>query len=413
MSTEDEAQDILNTIKPKKTRWRWIVLLIIIVALVAGALLASGNGDDQKTNYITSTVDRGDVILTATSTGNLEPRRQVTIGAEVSGKIIEVLVEENDRVEVGQVLARLDISRVDNERAQLRAQLQGANANVRRVQATIDEIEITLKRTNELVEQGASPQSALDQIKAQKARAKADLSGARADVSRVRSSISALDADLERATITSPIAGVVLSRTIEPGSTVAASFQAPELFVLAEDLAQMELHVLINEADISLVKPKQRATFTVDAWPEKTFEAFVKTVSLSPSFNNNVVSYKTTLSVDNAEHLLRPGMTASAVIETGTRKDVLRVPMEALWFEPPKEESGFRLGPKRRGRTEKQGSAVHVLRDDKPVKVSLRLGRSDEDFIEVLEGDLKQGEPLITGIEEPEQPGQESEEPTS
>jgi HlyD family secretion protein len=413
VSTEDEAQDILNTIKPRKKRWRWIVLLIIIIALVAGASLASSTGDDQKTNYITSAVDRGDVILTATSTGNLEPRRQVTIGAEVSGKIIEVLVEENDRVEVGQVLARLDISRVDNERAQLRAQLQGANANVRRVQATIDEIEITLTRTSELVEQGASPQSALDQIKAQNARAKADLSGARADVSRVRSSISALDADLERATITSPIAGVVLSRTIEPGSTVAASFQAPELFVLAEDLAQMELHVLINEADISLVNPEQRATFTVDAWPEKTFEAFVKTVSLSPSFNNNVVSYKTILSVDNAEHLLRPGMTASAVIQTGTREDVLRVPTEALWFEPPKEESGFRIGPKRRERTEKQGSAVHVLRDDKPVKVSLRLGRSDEDFIEVLEGDLKQGEPLITGIEEPEEAGQEPQEPRS
>lgn len=398
--TQDDAQDILNTIRPKKKRWRWLIPLAIVILLVVGFIVSRGARPEVETRYETSLASKGEITLKATSTGNLEPRRQVTIGAEISGQITEVLVEENDKVEVGQVLARIDTRRVDNERAQLKAQLQGAYANVNRVKATLDELDVNIARTRALVERGASPQSALDQLVAQQARTKAELSGARADSQRVKASIDSLEADMERATITSPIAGVVLSRAIEPGSTVAASFQAPELFILAEDLSEMELHVLINEADISLVQPGQLATFRVDAWPSRVFEATVKSVSLSPSVNNNVVSYKTILSVDNSEGLLRPGMTATTEIQTGKREDVLRVPVEALWFEPPKEESGFRIGPPRRDRTEKKGSSVYVLREKKPVKVGLQLGRSDDEFIEVLEGDISPGDAVITGIDE-------------
>ena len=395
---QDDAQDILNTIRPRKKRWKWLIPLAILVLLVLAFAISGASKKEVKTRYETTPASTGDITLKATSTGNLEPRRQVTLGAEISGQITEVLVEENDKVKVGQILARIDTRRVDNERAQLAAQLQGAYASVNRVKATLDELDVNIKRTEELVKRGASPQSALDQLTAQRARARAELSGARADSLRVKASIDSLDADMQRATITSPIEGVVLSRAIEPGSTVAASFQAPELFILAEDLSQMELHVLINEADISLVTPDQLATFRVDAWPSRSFEATVKSVSLSPSINNNVVSYKTILSVDNSEGLLRPGMTATTEIQTGKREDVLRVPLEALWFEPPKDESGFRIGPQRRNRTEKKGSAVYVLREDKPVKVGLELGRSDDEFIEVLKGDIQAGEPIITGI---------------
>ncbi len=403
--SEDIAEDILNTIKPKKRRWPWVVVVVFILGIIAFVAVRGGQSNEVKTSYKTAALDRGDITLKATSTGNLEPRRQVTIGAEISGQVTEVFVEENDQVKAGQVLAKIDVSRTKNERAQLVAQLQGARASVKRVKATIEELDISIKRTKSLVQQGASPQSDLDTLDAQLARAKADLSSAYADVNRVQASIEALDADMAKATITSPIDGVVLSRDVEPGTTVAASFQAPELFILAEDLSKMELHVLINEADISLVQTGQKANFLVDAWPTQTFEATVKSVSFSPTETNNVISYKTVLSVDNSEHLLRPGMTATTEIQTGTKENVLRVPLEALWFEPAQEEeSGFRLGPPRRDRSEKKGSSVYVLRNNQPVQIGLKLGRSDESYMEVLDGDIKEGDLVITGTDDPKPP---------
>ena len=418
MSKQPEAidppdeQDILATIRPKK-RWGRRLLLALLAAIALLAVIALLVGDkEEPTRYLTEQVDRGDIELSATSTGNLEPRRTVPVGAEVSGKVTEVLVEENEHVTQGQLLARIDLSRVDNERAQLRAQRAGALASVDRVRATQDELDLSVERARTLVERGASPQSALDQLLAQRARSQADLAAARADLSRVRASLAALEADVERATITSPVDGVVLERAVEPGSTVAASFQAPQLFLIAEDLSRMELHVLINEADVSLLEPGQAATFRVDAWPQREFTAVVQSVSLNPTLTNNVVSYKTVLSVDNAERLLRPGMTATTVIQTGRREDVLRAPLQALWFEPPEQTEGFTLqiGPERRDRTEKRGSSMYVLRQGEPKKINVELGRSDASHIEILSGDLKQGDALVLGIEEAEESDQEPDE---
>lgn len=399
------SEEIEASLDAKKPRW-WLRITILVVIIAGAAFMMRGRDEGVSgPTWETAAASRGDIELSASATGTLEPRRVVTIGSELSGLVTDVLVDENDQVKAGQVLARIDTTSLENQLAQAKASLMVARASIKRAQATLDEAKIREKLTLQLVEKQAAAKSSIDETRAARLRAQADLESARATLAQNRANVSSIEDELAKAEIRAPIDGVVLSRSVEPGNTVASSLQAPELFVVAEDLGKMELQVLISEADISLVKDGQAAEFTVDAWPKKKFVASVESVSLSPTNSANVVTYMTVLEVDNSEHLLRPGMTAATTIKTGKLESVLRIPNAALWFKPSEKKGsgGFRLGPpKRESADQNQGSGVYVLRDETPTRIALDIGRSDGEFVEVFGGELNEGDQVIVGEIEPE-----------
>ncbi|PLW83865.1 efflux RND transporter periplasmic adaptor subunit [Kineobactrum sediminis] len=383
-----------------KTVAGWSLAGIAIVGVLAWWLWPT----DQTNLWREAVVDRGDMVLTVTATGNLEPKSEVTVGAEISGLIREVKVIENDRVTAGRVLARFDTEELQVNLQQAQARLAVARARVAEARATREEARLNRQRIQALVARGTASQADLDSREATYQRATAQLALARASVKEAEAAVSAARTRLEKAVITSPIDGVVLLRSVEPGNTVAANFQTPELFVLAEDLRQMELHVSLDEADVAMAEAGQPATFTVDAWPDREFGARVLTVYLYPTVENNVVTYTTLLSVDNTELLLRPGMTATATIITGTREQALRVPNVALRFQPPVDgrRGGILSGPPGTGVREPEqgpGNTLWVLRNNQPTRIAVRTGYSDGRYTELLGDALQEGDRVLIGVQ--------------
>jgi len=406
--------------RPAGSRWRRAVLFVIVVALIAAATLALlGTRSGTRTGsprFRTEKVTRGDLTVTVTATGNLEPTNQVDVGSEVSGLVEAVFVDDNDRVSSGQVLARLDTSKLNDEVANAEAALAAAEAHVLQAAASVKEADANLARLEKVAELsgGKVPSVAeLDTAEATSARAAAEEASARAAVAQARASLSSAETSLAKASIRSPIDGVVLAREVEPGQTVAASFQAPVLFTLAEDLAAMELLVDVDEADVGQVRDGQPATFTVDAYSSRHFPAVIQRVGYGAHTKDGVVSYTTVLSVDNDDLSLRPGMTATAEITTIERTDVLLVPNAALRFEPPapatvEKRSGTLVSsllPKPPGSTSKSVSSfserygaqkVWVLSDGQLVGVPVAVGPSDGRLTEIADGELEVGVQAIT-----------------
>lgn len=356
-----------------------------------------------KVQWQTYALDRADMELTATATGNLQPKSEVSVGAEISGIIGEVLVSENDKIRNGQILARFNLDELNVALQQATAGLALAKASVSEAAATVQEATVDERRTRTLTERELLPQATLDTAVATVKRAQARLTYSRASVEQAEASVSQARTRLEKAIITSPIDGVVLKRNIEPGTTVAASFQTPELFLLAEDLGQMELHVSMDEADVGMVKAGQSATFTVDAWPGREFKAEVLKVYLYPTVENNVVTYTTVLSVDNSEHLLQPGMTATATIVTGQRKQTLRVPNIAFRFRPPvtdEKDGGLFSRPAGRSGDSSAASSnvIWTLKGGEPRRVLVRTGYTDGQYTEVFSDELSVGDKILIGV---------------
>lgn len=401
----DKAAELAALIEKSKSgrKWRWVIVALLVLGV--GALVwRSMTAEPPPRAWMTEPLGRGDMVLSATATGDLKPKRTVTIGAEISGQILSVEVQANDRVEKGQVLLRFDTEALDNALLQANAALASARANQRGAQATLDAAKLDFARTKRLADQQMAARSALDQREADQLRAVASLEASRANVARAEAEVAAARTRLSKATITSPIDGVVMTQKVEGGNTVASTLQSPELFVLAEDLSQMILHIEVDEADIGLVKPGQKATFVVDAWPDNKFEAEVSTVSLSPTVEQNVVTYTVELSVDNSEELLRPGMTATATITTGVHENVLRAPNAALRFSPDADSAqsgGFnlmRMRPARERSVDKAAKSIWVLRADELVNVPVKTGPSDGRFTEItpLEADsLSLGDKVV------------------
>ncbi|PHQ16375.1 efflux transporter periplasmic adaptor subunit [Marinobacter profundi] len=381
-------------------RLAWLLVVVIAVAVPGWWLWP----DNRAVQWQTHLLDRGDMVLTATATGSLEPKSEVSVGAEISGLITRVMVEENDQVTEGQVLALFATDELEVALEQAEAQRALALASVAEAEATLQEARVDERRVSELRERRTAAQAELDAAVAARKRAEAKLAYARASVRQAGASVSQARTRLEKAVISSPINGVVLQRSIEPGNTVAASFQTPVLFLLAEDLTAMELHVSMDEADVGMVEAGQTATFTVDAWSGREFSAEVLKVHLYPAVENNVVTYTTVLAVDNSEGLLKPGMTATATIETGRREDALRVPNMAFRFTPPASDTGggglfghpgARVGGSRSG----PGNTVWVLRDGAPARVVVQTGASDGRYTELPGDELAEGDAVITGIQ--------------
>lgn len=287
--------------------------------------------------YVTQLAARGDLSLTVSANGSLQPTRAINIGSELSGTVLRVLVDVNDRVKKGQILVELDTAKLRGQIQRSQAALQAAAARLDQVAATQEQATATLARLEEVarLSGGKVPaKTELDAARAGLARARADVASARAGVDDARAALATDRINLSKASISSPADGVVLSRSVEPGNAVAASLQAVTLFVIAEDLSRLRLWVYVDEADVGAVQLGQAASFTVSAYPARKFPARITRVGFGSTITDNVVTYLSYLDVDNRELSLRPGMTASATITATQRHDVLLVPNAALRFTP-------------------------------------------------------------------------------
>jgi HlyD family secretion protein len=390
--------------------------VVAFVLLAAGVYLWSTRSASDAVQYRTEPVTRGALVVTVSATGNLQPTNKVDVGSELSGIVETVLVDDNDPVKKGQVLAQLDISRLTDQVARSRSTLAAAQARVLQAQATVTEAQANIERLRQVqqLSGGKVPsQAELSTAEATLARAHADEANARASVADASAALRSDETNLRKAAIRSPIDGVVLTRKVEPGQTVAASFQAPVLFTLAEDLRQMELQVDVDEADVGQVRDGQKATFTVDAYPGRRYPATVKRVGYGSQVKDNVVTYPTLLGVNNDDLTLRPGMTATAEITTIERDDALLVPNAALRFTPPEAASrpaapsgGIvsklmprlpRQAPRKSGNAGARSTEqnVYVLRNGEPVAVPVTVGASDGRNTEITRGDLAAGASVI------------------
>lgn len=326
----------------KRSRLRYIIPLVLILGTLAAWYLLGSSGK-KKVSYETGKVTRQELVITVSATGNLEPTNTVDVGIEVSGTISEVDADYNQRVKKGEVLARLDTTRLAAQATNSRSALLVAKANLSESRVSLDDAKNELNRATKMYEstKGNYPSDKeMDALRYAYSRAKAAYDAAVARVAQAEAQLKSDEDNLKKAVVTSPFDGIVLDRKIEPGQTVAATLQTPVLFTLAEDLTQMEVVVSVDEADVGQVREGQKVTFTVDAYPGKTFHGEIAQVRLNSVIVSGVVTYETVVVVDNSELLLRPGMTASAEIITQTVPNTLVVPNAALRFVPPGEAIG-------------------------------------------------------------------------
>ncbi|MGI8561261.1 MAG: efflux RND transporter periplasmic adaptor subunit [Luteimonas sp.] len=307
---------------------------VVALAVLTLWLWSRKEGDDSEGNWRTVAVERGDIRVAISATGTLSATSTVVIGSQISGQVTEVLVDFNDRVQEGQVIARIDPSSFDAQIAQGDAQVASARASLRQAEAALRNAEIDYQRKSGLAGQQLVARSDLDLARSARDQAQAQVNAARAQITQQSASTQTTRINLARTVIRSPVDGVVLTRSIEPGQTVAASLQAPELFTIAEDLGKMKIELAVDEADIGQVKVGQGVTFTADAFADRQFRGTVDQVRLSATNTNNVVTYPVVVAVDNSDGTLLPGLTVNAEIEVSRRDDVLKVANAALRYKP-------------------------------------------------------------------------------
>jgi len=398
-------------------RWkrigRWIIAAFAIVALVVVALRMRAAPAQAVSPYKTESVQQGALTVSVTATGELKPVTQVNIGTEISGIVESVEVDFNSAVTVGQTLAKVNTEKLEAQAAQARAALQSAEAKQLQSEATLAEAEAELARLQHVRDLSGGRVPSKQELESQEAtvkRAHADQASMTAQVAQSRASLTAIETDMKKAIIRSPISGIVLDRQVDPGQTVAASFQTPTLFTLAQDLTKMKLIVDVDEADIGHVRVGQAANFRVDAYPDRSFSSKVSEVRSTPKTSNGVVTYQTVLAVDNSERLLQPGMTATAEITVTHVDDVLLVPNAALRFTPPAAQQaqgggrGFSILPRppglqRRDRSLEDGQPrVWRMSDDGVEPVPLELGPTDGRVTVMRSGDLIAGAAVIVDV---------------
>ena len=401
-------------------RWPFLALLAIAVVTLAVAVIIGKNADkDDAVQYKTQKAERGSLTVIVTATGTLQPTNKVDVGSELSGIIKSVEADYNSRVKVGQVLVRLDTSKLEAQVKQSRAALDAAKGKVLQTQATVRETRSKLAQLQKVMElsgRKVPSQSDIDAAEAAFARAMADDASARAAVSQAQATLDANETDLSKAVIRSPINGVVLTRNVESGQTVAAAYQAPTLFTLAEDLTQMDLHVNVDEADIGKVLEGQKATFTAAAYPNRFFQARIAQARYGSTTTSGVVTYETVLKVDNTDLSLRPGMTATADITVKKVENAILIPNAALRFTPPVQEekkpSAGLLGtllprppssPSTQGKDKAAGSKQHhvwTLKDGQPLAIPVVIGSTDGIMAEVSAGGVVPGMSLVIDLAE-------------
>ena len=398
-----------TTNKGRKKRMKWLAILILILMAVAIFMLLRNSNSVRDVQYNTQKASIGDLTIFVTATGTLEPTNQVDVGSELSGVIESVGADYNDKVVTGQVLATLNTDVLKALVLKSQASLKSAQAQVLQTDATLIKAEHELKRAKSLLQNQYISLQDFDTLQSAYDQANAAHEIAVAQVENAKASLEVNQTDLQKAVIHSPIDGVVLTRSVELGQTVAASFQAPVLFTLAEDLTQMELHVDVDEADVGQVKNGQLASFYVDAYPERSYPATITQVRYGSQTVDGVVTYETVLNVDNADLSLRPGMTATADIVVKQVNDALLVPNAALRFTPStnlkiqSENSGGFISnliprPPHSKKSQisndldnKAKQKVWVLRNGEPQGIAVTVGLTNGIVSEILQTDSRAG----------------------
>ena len=402
--TKTPLPDFLKAAKPGPLsgKRRWIALAIGIAVIVGVIALLPGGGEKQG-NYVTEEAAMGKLVVSISASGTLQPTRSVDVGSELSGTLEAVLVNDNDRVTRGQVVARLDTSKLEDTVAKSRAALA-------QMEATVAEARANLKRQRHVAELSGGKVPSQSELET----AEATLLRAEANATSARATLKTDETNIAKAVIRSPINGVVLARKVEPGQTVVAAMTTPVLFTIAEDLTKMELQVKVDEADVGTVKLGQSANFSVSAWPGRSFPATIQRVGLGSTITDNVVTYKTVLGVANNDLALRPGMTATARITTANRDNVLLVPNAALRFSPTSAAAPAQTGsivsrlmprpPRQNTQPRPTGQSgtpqVWVLSDGQPVAMAVQTGASNGRQTEIVGGELKAGMAVITDYQE-------------
>ncbi|PKL51318.1 MAG: hypothetical protein CVV42_00265 [Candidatus Riflebacteria bacterium HGW-Riflebacteria-2] len=431
-----------------------ILLLIFPIALIGWYMTSKSNG--QRT-FSTDKITVGNIRNFISASGSLAAITTVEVGSQLSGNIEKLYADFNDEVKAGQLVAQLENStyraqllqaqaNLENARATelgieaqaknlqaslltAKAEIQVSRANIRKAEVAVEDSERNHRRIKELFERklvAASDQdSALTTLESQKASLTAtkaqlesskaremaimaqfealdaDRSGAKARIRQMEAQLSVAQINLDRTRIYSPIDGVVISRAVDEGQTVAASLQAPKLFVIAQDLKKMQIDTAVDEADIGVVKQGQKVTFTVDAYRNRSFKGVVDQVRLSPQETSNVVTYSVMVTVDNDDLALKPGMTANAEIITGEREGVLRLPARTLYFKAPEDFSRLaKMQKKDRAKLATDTLPVWILDESgNPSYKTAKIGISNQDYIEILDNELKEGDKAIVGIQ--------------
>jgi HlyD family secretion protein len=363
-----------------------VLIIIAIIIFIAGAGFFLFGGKGNELQFRTEKIIRGDIEMAVTATGTVNPVTTVLVGTQVSGTIKNIYVDFNSSVKKGQLIARIDPALFDAQVNQARANLLSANANLEKAAATLVDAKRTMERNKELLSKNLIAQSDFDTAETNYETAKASVSAAKAQVAQSEAALSSAETNLFYTKIVSPVDGIVVSRNVDVGQTVAASFQTPTLFSIAQDLTKMQIDTNVAEADIGNVKGGEDVEFTVDAYSETTFKGKVSQVRNAPITVQNVVTYDVVIQVDNPELKLKPGMTANVSIIISIKKDVLKIPNAALRFKPAGESTPV---------TEMKGAGVWILEKDRPKRVTVYLGISDGSYTELVKGDIKEGQEVI------------------
>jgi HlyD family secretion protein len=366
-------------------------ILIAAGAVLAAAILAvflfgrKGDGPDYRTEPVT----RGDIQQAVTATGNVNAVTTVLVGTQVSGTIKTLFADFNSRVKKGQMIARIDPSTFESQVLQAQANLLSAQANLEKAEASLVDAKRTFERNKELLTKNLIARSDLDTAETNYSTSKAQVNASKAQVEQTRAALEYAQQNLAYTKIVSPVNGVVISRNVDVGQTVAASFQTPTLFTIAEDLTKMQIDTNVAESDIGVIKVGQLVDFSVDAYPDTTFKGKVSQIRQAPLTIQNVVTYDVVVRVDNRDLKLMPGMTANVLIIITTRRDTLRMSNAALRFRFSDKPAGAM------GAGDKKGPMVWVLENGKPKRINVAPGISDGAYTEVVSGELKEGQNLI------------------
>lgn len=364
---------------------KWIVLAVLALA-AAGFLALRGRGANPAASYATAQPTRGDMAAVVTCTGTLTPVATVDVGTQVSGTIAELFADYNSQVTAGQVIARIDPALFEAKVAQTRGAYLQAQANLDKARVALADAERTLARNRALRADGTIAQSELDTAQTARDTTQAEVAAAAGSVEQTRGSYAEARVNLAHTVITSPVNGTVIDRSVDVGQTVAASYQTPTLFSIAQDLTRMEIEASVDEADIGSVREGQKAFFTVDAYPDRRFAGRVTQVRNAAVMVSNVVTYVAVVEVDNQELLLKPGMTANVSFQVASREGALKVPAAALRFRPPGQKA------EKNG----SGSRVYVLGDNgtlRPVEVATGITSGSE--VEVVSGGLGESDRVV------------------
>jgi HlyD family secretion protein len=402
----------------------WLSVAAILAAITAGIYYYRSDVAAEVPTLSTVEIVQGDIVATVEATGTLEAVTTVEVGTQVSGTIKALGADFNTQVRKGQVIAELDPSLFDTQVAQERATVARLRAEVERVRVQADDAQVKLRRARELASQQLIAQSDLDAAVSAANAADASVKSSEAQLVQAQASLNQAQVNLSHTIIRAPIDGVVIARNVNVGQTVAASMQAPTLFVIAQNLKEMRVNASVDESDIGRIQTKQPVRFRVDAYPNDTFTGMVSQVRLQPVVEQNVVSYVTVIDVPNPELKLKPGMTAAVTIETGRADDVLKVPNAALRFRPteaafaalgqkapeprtrPQADASRRGGEGRNANASVSGrsaggakaDAVWVLAENTLRRVPVQVGLTDGTQSAIMSGELTPGTQVVTGV---------------